>query len=208
MSAKKIQETYELLSARNPFPGLRPFTMEENHLFFGREGHSETVLEFLAKNRFVAVTGASGSGKSSLIYCGLIPTLYGGFIVNAGSSWRIITTRPGNSPVENLAAALADSEKEHQYSQSGIIKKQINYTVLRRSSFGLVDALKQMKIPGNENILLILDQFEELFRFKESRKDITTINETEAYIKLIVNAVKNTEYPVYVVLTMRSDKQQ
>ena len=205
MSAKKIQETYELLSARNPFPGLRPFTMEENHLFFGREGHSETVLEFLAKNRFVAVTGASGSGKSSLIYCGLIPTLYGGFIVNAGSSWRIITTRPGNSPVENLAAALADSEKEHQYSQSGIIKKQINYTVLRRSSFGLVDALKQMKIPGNENILLILDQFEELFRFKESRKDITTINETEAYIKLIVNAVKNTEYPVYVVLTMRSD---
>lgn len=205
MSAKKIQETYELVSARNPFPGLRPFTVEENHLFFGREGHSETVLEFLAKNRFVAVTGASGSGKSSLIYCGLIPTLYGGFIVDAGSSWRIITTRPGNSPVENLATALAESEKEHQYSQSGLIKKQINYTVLRRSSYGLVDALKQMKVPEGENILLILDQFEELFRFKESRKDITTLNETEAYIKLIVNAVKNTEYPVYVVLTMRSD---
>ncbi|MBN2613373.1 MAG: hypothetical protein JXB00_17600 [Bacteroidales bacterium] len=205
MTAKIIQDTYEALSARNPFPGLRPFAVEENHLFFGREGHSETVLNYLAKNRFVAVTGASGSGKSSLIYCGLIPTLYGGFIVNAGSSWRIITTRPGNSPVENLANALAESEKEHKYSLNGSIKKQINYTMLRRSSYGLVDAIRQMNYPKGENILLIFDQFEELFRFKESRKDTTAINETEAYIKLIVNAIKNQEYPIYVVLTMRSD---
>jgi hypothetical protein len=205
MPAKVLQETYEILSARNPFPGLRPFTIDENHLFFGREGHSETVLEYLAQNRFVAVTGASGSGKSSLIYCGLIPTLYGGFIVNAGSNWRIITTRPGNSPVENLATTLAESEKEQRYSHSGTVKKQINYTVLRRSSFGLVDVIRQMKIPKGENILLIFDQFEELFRFKESRKDTTTLNETEAYIKLIVNAVTNKEIPIYVVMTMRSD---
>ncbi len=205
MVAKKIQDTYELLSARNPFPGLRPFSIEENHLFFGREGHSETVLDYLAKNRFVAVTGASGSGKSSLIYCGLIPTLYGGFILNAGSNWRIITTRPGNSPVENLANSMTASDKESKYSHDESIKKKINYTVLRRSSYGLVDAIKQMKIPRNENILLILDQFEELFRFKESRKDSTTINETEAYIKLIVNAINNEEHPIYVVMTMRSD---
>src|SRR4030043_1830016 len=103
MSAKVLKETYEELAARNPFPGLRPFTIDENHLFFGREGHSETVLEYLARNRFAAVTGASGSGKSSLIYCGLIPALYGGFIAEAGSRWRIITTRPGNSPVEHIS---------------------------------------------------------------------------------------------------------
>jgi energy-coupling factor transporter ATP-binding protein EcfA2 len=205
MPAKVMMETYEILSARNPFPGLRPFTIDENHLFFGREGHSETVLEYLAENRFVAVTGASGSGKSSLIYCGLIPTLYGGFIANAGSNWRIITTRPGNSPVENLAKTLADSETEPGYNQPGDIKKQINYTVLRRSSYGLVDVIRQMKIPKGENVLLIFDQFEELFRFKESRKDTTTLNETEAYIKLIVNAIINEEIPIYVVMTMRSD---
>ena len=63
------------LTLANPFPGLRPFSVEESHLFFGREGQCETVLGYLTRNRFAAVTGASGSGKSSLIYCGLIPAL-------------------------------------------------------------------------------------------------------------------------------------
>jgi hypothetical protein len=193
------------LTLANPFPGLRPFSVEESHLFFGREGQSETVLGYLACNRFAAVTGASGSGKSSLIYCGLIPALYGGFISNAGSRWRIITTRPGNSPVENLAEAIAHSEKDHKSTVDFKINKQILYTILRRSSFGLVNAVKQVRLAPGENILLILDQFEELFRFKESRKDITVVNETEAYIKLLVNAIKQKDQPIYVVLTMRSD---
>ncbi|UCH13250.1 MAG: hypothetical protein JSV22_09040 [Bacteroidales bacterium] len=201
----KIQNIKKDTAIANPFPGLRPFSTDESHLFFGREGQSEIVLEYLAKNRFAAVTGASGSGKSSLIYCGLIPVLYGGFIVEAGSGWRIMAARPGNSPVENLAAALADNEAEEKYSEDGHIKRHILNTVLRRSSFGLVDAIKQMKISEKENILLIIDQFEELFRYKESRKDITTVNETEAYIKLLVNAVKQRELPIYIVITMRSD---
>ena len=69
----------------NPFPGLRSFGVDESHLFFGREGQSEIIMKYLSRKRFAAVTGASGSGKSSLIYCGLIPLLYGGFIKNAGS---------------------------------------------------------------------------------------------------------------------------
>ena len=193
------------LTLANPFPGLRAFSTDESHLFFGREGQCEVVLQYLALNRFAAVTGASGSGKSSLIYCGLIPALYGGFITNAGSKWKIITTRPGNSPVENLAEAIALSEKDEKTAGEIDISKQIIYTILRRSSFGLVNAVRQIKLARGENILLILDQFEELFRFKESRKDITVVNETEAYIKLLVNAIKQKEQPIYVVMTMRSD---
>jgi WD40 repeat protein/energy-coupling factor transporter ATP-binding protein EcfA2 len=193
------------LTLANPFPGLRPFSVEESHLFFGREGQCETVLGYLARNRFAAVTGASGSGKSSLIYCGLIPALYGGFIPGAGSRWRIITTRPGNSPVENLAEAIADGDKTDKSDDEVSIDKQIIYTILRRSSFGLVNAVRQIKLAKGENILLILDQFEELFRFKESRKDITVVNETEAYIKMLVNAIRQKDQPIYVVLTMRSD---
>lgn len=193
------------LTLANPFPGLRPFSVEESHLFFGREGQCEIVLGYLARNRFAAVTGASGSGKSSLIYCGLIPALYGGFIPEAGSKWRIITTRPGNSPVENLAEAIAGSDKTEKNEEALLLEKQIIYTILRRSSFGLVNAVRQIKLAKGENILLILDQFEELFRFKESRKDITAVNETEAYIKMLVNAIRQKDQPIYVVLTMRSD---
>ena len=193
------------LTLANPFPGLRPFSVEESHLFFGREGQCETVLGYLTRNRFAAVTGASGSGKSSLIYCGLIPALYGGFITEAGSKWRIIATRPGNSPVENLAEAIAFSEKNGSTPEELALNKQILYTILRRSSFGLVNAVKQTRLAPGENMLLILDQFEELFRYKESRKDSTVFNETEAYIKLLVNALKQTDQPIYLVLTMRSD---
>ena len=59
----------------NPFPGLRPFAPDESEYFFGRENESEEITGKLLRNRFVAVTGASGSGKSSLVICGLIPRI-------------------------------------------------------------------------------------------------------------------------------------
>ncbi len=73
MKSESEQITYQNKEQQNPFPGLRAFGVEESHLFFGREGQSEVILEYLAQNRFAAITGASGSGKSSLIYCGLVP---------------------------------------------------------------------------------------------------------------------------------------
>ncbi len=186
-----------------PFPGLRPFRIEESHLFFGREGQSEDVLAKLAKNKFVAVIGASGSGKSSLMYCGLVPILYGGFITEAGSRWRIVTTRPGNSPVENLANALQEISPGQKEDQE--LQKSVSQAVLMRSSKGLAECIKQLKLPPNENVLLLVDQFEELFRYKASRKDVSTINESESFVSLLVEAVKQTDVPVFVVLTMRSD---
>src|SRR6056297_1095101 len=98
----------------NPFPGLRPFTIEESHLFFGREGQSEEVLDNLAKNRFVAVVGSSGSGKSSLMYCGVVPILHGGFITEAGSRWKIVVSRPGNDPIGNLAKEISKNYADNE----------------------------------------------------------------------------------------------
>ena len=72
----------------NPFPGLRPFEPDEDHLFFGREKEIDELLRRLRASRFLSVVGTSGSGKSSLVRSGLIPSLYSGFIVNAGSTWR------------------------------------------------------------------------------------------------------------------------
>ncbi len=208
MITNKVQPTYQVIAHDNPFPGLRAFGVDESHLFFGRGGQSEVVLEYLSEHRFAAVTGASGSGKSSLIYCGVVPILYGGFIAGAGSDWRIIAARPGNQPVLNLAEAIADSEseKEGAKDQNKQFNQDIVYALMRRSQFGLIEAISQIGLEKGENLLLIIDQFEELFRFKESREDtLTTINETEAFIKLLVNAIHQRKLPIYIVLTMRSD---
>ena len=182
----------------NPFPGLRPFTTDESHLFFGREGQSEEVLEKLAHNKFVAVLGASGSGKSSLMFCGIIPILHGGFIAKAGTDWEIVKTRPGNNPVWNLALNMANvyapEEKNNRTAK-------LIYSILKRSSNGLSEVYK---IFGRtKNILILLDQFEELFRFNKTSD--YNANETLAYVKLILNAVKQEEFPLYFVMTMRSD---
>ena len=203
---KKVKSTTNNMNPDHqiiPFPGLRPFRIEESHLFFGREGQSEDVLEKLAKNKFVAVIGASGSGKSSLMYCGLVPILYGGFITEAGSRWRIVTTRPGNSPVENLAHALQAISPDQKEDKE--LQKSVSQAVLMRSSKGLAECIKQLKLAPNENVLLLVDQFEELFRYKASREDVSTINESESFVSLLVEAVKQTDVPVFIVLTMRSD---
>src|SRR5882757_3561175 len=91
------------------FPGLRPFEPEETHLFFGRDGQSDEIIKRLAVHRFLAVVGTSGSGKSSLVRAGLLPSLRGGFMSGAGSSWLIALFRPGLSPTTSLAEAVNES---------------------------------------------------------------------------------------------------
>src|ERR1700723_4033787 len=90
----------------NPFPGLRPFEAEEDHLFFGREKQTDELLRRLRSSRFLSVVGTSGSGKSSLVRSGLIPSLQSGFMATAASSWGIATIRPGEDPIGHLAEAL------------------------------------------------------------------------------------------------------
>lgn len=198
----------------NPFPGLRPFRTEETHLFFGREGQTDEVVEKLGRHRFVATLGASGSGKSSLMFCGLIPALYGGFLADAGSDWRVVVCRPGISPIANLAEALAESEMGEQepYLPSNAVaqsaratRKDFYYATLRSSSVGLVEAVKAIQASPSENCLILIDQFEELFRFNRMDDENFSANEAAAFIKLFLHAVRQRQVPVYIVMTMRSD---
>jgi WD40 repeat protein len=190
------------LGIPNPFPGLRPFGMGEGHLFFGREGQSDELLQKLSDNRFVAITGASATGKSSLISSGLIPLLHGGFILQAGSKWKIISSKPGNQPIDNLAEAIVKSDYAECSSEEKQIKKSIFSTILRRSSLGITEVLKNN---STDNILIIIDQFEELFRYRLGDKDPETQKEPGPFIKLLVEAVHQTQLSIYVVIAMRSD---
>jgi energy-coupling factor transporter ATP-binding protein EcfA2 len=189
----------------NPFPGLRPFEADENHLFFGRDGQSDEILRRLRRNRFLAVVGTSGSGKSSLIRAGLLPLLYGGFMTRAGSRWRVAIFRPGSDPIGNLALALNAHDVLEKGNDGDIPHVLITETTLRRSALGLINVLRQARLPSQENLLVVVDQFEELFRFKQSVQGQHSEDDSAAFVKLLLEAARQNELPSYVVITMRSD---
>lgn len=189
----------------NPFPGLRPFHTSEAHLFFGREGQSEEVLTNLSRNKFAAILGASGTGKSSLIYCGLLPILYGGFLHNGRSKWKVVITHPGSSPVNNLAHAIAQTFGQSDDEAKIETDSLINRALIKRSSAGITNVINQYGVNSKENVLILIDQFEELFRYQFTSKDAEAANQVNHFVNLIVNTVRQSELPIYVVVTMRSD---
>ena len=204
----------EIDHSANPFPGLRPFESSETHLFFGRDGQSEELLRRLKRTRFLAVVGGSGSGKSSLVRAGLLPALQGGLMASAGSDWRIAILRPGVDPIGNLARSLASKAVLGSGDdKSAGMQDVLTETTLRRSSLGLVELVSRARAKLDrdgqplfrdyENLLVVVDQFEELFRFKnlieESKEDAA------AFVKLLLAAGSQKAEKIYIVLTMRSD---
>ena len=190
----------------NPFPGLRPFTAEESHLFFGRQEQIDELASRLGRRRFIAVMGASGSGKSSLVQAGLVPALHGGYLTKAGANWRMAVFRPGVNPIGNLARALSSPAVLGAVDRDPVIQRDAIEITLRRSGLGLVEAVHQARLSEYDSVLIVADQFEELFRFRTtSPEPIEASNEAAASVKLLLEAVAQTEMPIYVVLTMRSD---
>ncbi len=189
----------------NPFPGLRSFEPEEDYLFFGREARIDDLLMRLREYRFLSIVGTSGSGKSSLVKAGLIPALYGGYMSTAGSRWRAAIMRPGSSPIRNLTAELSRSEVLGTFNTDPDTQKVIIETTLRSSALGLLEVVRQARIPDQDNILILVDQFEELFRFTHELSGGAVGDEAMAFVKLLLAVAKQDTLPVYVVLTMRSD---
>jgi WD40 repeat protein len=193
----------------NPFPGLRPFGIHESHLFFGREEQSKEVLIKLLRSRFVAIFGPSGSGKSSFIYSGLLPGLQDSIYKELDSPWEFIIARPGNSPLENLAVALRRSEA--RLLDSGLPGSDFQAILhsLQNQPSALADFFTR-KVYAGKNILILLDQFEELFRhlthiISSDLENSELISYPELLITLLVQALKQTKANIYVVISMRSD---
>lgn len=191
---------------KNPFPGLRPFETDEYRLFFGREGQSDALLARLQRTRFLAVVGTSGSGKSSLIRAGLMPALRGGMMAGTGSGWRIAVMRPGGDPIGNLAAELVKKDVLSE-AGAGLPESEAEAVIdatLRGGSLGIVDVARQGRLGEHEKLLIVVDQFEELFRFRAAQEN-TNADEAAAFVKLLLEAAQQRDLSIYVVLTMRSD---
>jgi adenylylsulfate kinase-like enzyme len=180
----------------NPFPGLRPFEEEDAHLFFGRETQVRELLARMDDERFIAVVGLSGSGKSSLVRAGLIPALRRGKLSGAGVRWRVAVMRPGGDPFAALAAALNDP---------GVLgSSATREATLRASSFGLLHAGKEGRKSG-QNLLVVVDQFEELFRLRDDIGERWS-HAVDFIAELLATARDfRPEFATYVVLTIRSE---
>ena len=186
------------LFARNPFPGLRAFNTNEVDLFFGRRQQIEELADRLGEVNFVAVAGASGCGKSSLVRAGLLSELARRSIAGSETAWRTVVMRPGSQPIANLAEQLSPvlGLGSGEESRSGTL-----YGQLRLGALGLVEAVRIARFDPHVRVLVVVDQFEEIFRFKR----MTDADEASAFVKLLLNAARNPESPVSVVITLRSE---
>jgi WD40 repeat protein len=186
-------------SASNPFVGLRPFESDESLLFFGRQEQTVELLERLNRNHFVAVTGSSGSGKSSILKAGLIPRLKAGYLVNDSDKWVICSMKPGQSPVCNLAdAILAQLNDAKNFTATGIQEK-----INEKGVDAITDVLKLWN--NDTNFFLLVDQFEELFRFSMDNADTTKKDEAIDFVNILLELSNQIDLSIYVVITMRSD---
>ena len=192
-----------------PYPGLRPFEVDETDIFFGREKQTDELLGRLSRTYFLPVVGPSGCGKSSLVRAGLLASLEAGFILKAGGGWRVLDMMPRDRPIEQLAKAVA---RRMPTGESNIKTLQ---AILGSGPRGLIQALGQLSLSQGENLLLLVDQFEEIFRFRDPTRstepsDDASVqrqrrkDEADAFVSLLLETSIRAK-KTYVVVTMRSD---
>ncbi|HEX9595589.1 MAG TPA: BTAD domain-containing putative transcriptional regulator [Anaerolineales bacterium] len=192
-----------------PYKGLQHFDEEDAELFFGREALIAKLVSRLSaltsstegKNgeRFLAVIGASGSGKSSLLRAGLISALragqplFDGTLPPAGSTgWEIRLLTPSAHPLEALATCLTQ-----QADSVRVTANLINDLAVESNALHLF--ARKILSPGSRGtLLLIIDQFEELFTLCRSEA------ERGAFVDNLMVAAE-MDGPVFVIIALRSD---
>jgi len=185
----------------NPFPGLRAYRPDEGHLFFGRLESTTKVVARLKDNRFVSVIGASGSGKSSLVLSGVIPAL---LKENADGKklWSYLVFRPDVNPIDNLAAELSTLSAGAGFTQ--LSQASIAASLHNRSE-GITDVINKIRKSLRQQIVIVIDQFEEIFRYSPVSTRGTEGDEATDFIDLLVNAVQQPDQGLYLILTLRSE---
>jgi hypothetical protein len=193
-------EASETAPLRAPYPGLRAFERDEVDLFFGREDCIDLMVDRLARTRFLAVLGASGSGKSSLVKTGLIRALRRGEHPTASHRWRIAEMRPEAEPLRNLAKALLAATRPEAPSDDSV-DVDVLAGFLSLSPDALIEWMDDGAFPQGWNLLIVVDQFEELFRYK----DYAQREDRDAFIRMLLHAAAEPSRRVSIVLTMRSE---
>lgn len=175
--------------AHNPFKGLRSFGEQDEADFFGRDRLvSDVIRRIRAGQSLVALIGASGSGKSSVVRAGVMPAVRKG-AVDSSSEWFIAQMIPGSRPMIELEASLLRSSLDAPDSLTD---------QLHDSEDGLLRAALRV-LPDNGRLLLVIDQFEELFTLVEDEAERIT------FLNLLGPVLDDPHGRVVVLLTLRAD---
>jgi energy-coupling factor transporter ATP-binding protein EcfA2 len=173
-----------------PYRELFAFQEEHAEFFFGRSGFINDLVQAVKTKPLVAVVGASGSGKSSLVFAGLLPRL------RQEGSWLIESFRPEKQPFNRLAAAFVH-QLEPELGKSDRIDKAINLAnTIRQHGFAYVLSEILQEHPGKQ-LLLVVDQFEELYT-------VCSEEERDRFIDILLAGI-NDSLGLKVVLTLRAD---
>ena len=200
------------LSNERPFPGLRPFGFADRGFFFGRERQAFALYRLVENGRFIAVIGGSGSGKSSLVLAGLQALLADETADSGGPTWAFLDMRPGGAPITRLASALSKLSAKDSPDETARRRDRIEWT-LRQSSFSFESALAEAGGLGGRSLILVVDQFEELFRFglaglgyrRGGVEEARRRDEATQFVQILLDADRRRIENVRVLITMRSD---
>jgi WD40 repeat protein/DNA-binding SARP family transcriptional activator/class 3 adenylate cyclase len=177
---------------RNPYKGLRAFIEADAGDFFGRGELSHRLIARLNEagpgSRFLAVVGPSGCGKSSVVRAGLVPAIRQGALVNSKSTF-IAEMFPGEHPIDELEAALL---------RIAVRPPSRFQDLLDSSSRGLLEAI-DLIAPGESEVVLVVDQFEEVFTLTQDER------EREVFLESLRVATADPESRLHVIITLRAD---
>jgi WD40 repeat protein len=186
---------------RSPYRGLMAFREEDADNFFGREAFIEQLVIDVNRKPLVAVIGASGSGKSSVVFAGLIPQLRR----DDNRQWRIISFRPGKNPFESLAVALMGSCEIGENRRCQELELEVE---LKQDMSALARMIADISGDGSR-VLLVVDQFEEIYTL------CSKVEERQIFIDGLLNVCTGElekqegkqPFPltVTVVMTLRAD---
>ncbi len=176
-----------------PYRGLEVFEADHAACFFGREAEVQRIVEMMKHTRFVAVLGASGSGKSSLIRSGLLSALRAGALPGS-AGWPVLVVRPRATPLGEVAACLA-----RRGTPGAAVSVSACVAALKRDPMALYQESLALLGPGDGAVLWVIDQFEEIFTLCRDAE------ERRACIDGLVHAAAVPEGRVRIVLSMRAD---
>lgn len=181
--------------------GLRPLNRQEASHLIGREDDIRALLARLAETRFLAVTGAAGCGKSSLLQAGLSATLEAGYLAEDGIAWGVLAMRPGVSPLRNLAQMLLDAgvEVESADRQREPETSPIELLVGQFVSGGPLEFARLIQrnlTPDYQwQVVLMVDQFDDLFRYEVFAEP----EEVKFFVELLLASARQEAVSITVV---------